>query len=96
MTDFADNLPNTAILFAMMIARLNSICNSILYGVFNPAYAHGYMNFLYFLVHGKRALDRKIILQSSKVFIVEANSQNGHHINPHHDHENNNHHHGDF
>ena len=46
MVNFDDRLPRSAIMYSMMLAHLNSAFNSILYGLYNPAFSIGYRRFL--------------------------------------------------
>lgn len=43
MVDYEDKLPRSAVMFTMTFAHLNSSFNSILYGLFNSAFRHGYL-----------------------------------------------------
>ena len=46
MIDFENRFPRSVVMYTMMLAHLNSAFNSILYGLFNPAFGIGYRRFL--------------------------------------------------
>lgn len=58
MTDYADRLPRSAIMFTMAVAHLNSSLNFILYALFNSSFRRGY----------------KVLLHSMKIISFESST----------------------